>query len=124
TSSTSQRGRQSLVSGRQHQPVAEGSSAVPSEIAATLQHLTPPAICSEIALQANVLEHFTQTLARCGVVGEERLGATLYLALTSRLLRQPVSIAVKGPSSGGKSYSVGKVLGFFPRSAYHELSAM
>lgn len=33
-------------------------------------------------------------------------------------------VAVKGPSSGGKSYVVGKVLSFFPEDAYHELSAM
>ena len=48
----------------------------------------------------------------------------LYLALTSRLLDKPVSIAVKGPSSGGKSYLTERVLSFFPESAYHALTAM
>jgi hypothetical protein len=70
------------------------------------------------------LGSFAEALVASGVVGEERLAKLLYLAVTSRLLPQPVSVAVKGPSSGGKSYTVGKVLGFFPRSAYYELSAM
>src|ERR687889_685576 len=35
-----------------------------------------------------------------------------------------VSVAVKGPSSGGKSYLVEQVLRFFPESAYYALTAM
>ncbi len=57
-------------------------------------------------------------------MGEERLAKVLYLALTSRLSSHPVSVAVKGPSSGGKSYTVASVLGFFPAEAYYELTAM
>jgi hypothetical protein len=75
-------------------------------------------------MKPDVLGYFAKELRRAGVVGEERLAKLLYLAVTSRLLPQPVSVAVKGPSSGGKSYAVGKVLGFFPQEAYYELSAM
>jgi hypothetical protein len=46
------------------------------------------------------------------------------LALTSRLLDRPVSIAVKGPSSGGKSFTVESVLRFFPCEAFYALTAM
>lgn len=35
-----------------------------------------------------------------------------------------MSVAVKGPSSGGKTYLVERVLSFFPESAYHALTAM
>jgi urease gamma subunit len=58
------------------------------------------------------------------VAGEARLGKVVYLAITSRLLQKPVSVAVKGPSSGGKSYTVEQVLRFFPDSAYYALTAM
>jgi hypothetical protein len=46
------------------------------------------------------------------------------LAVTSRLLDRPVSIAVKGPSAGGKSYTAEKVLEFFPDAAFYALTAM
>jgi hypothetical protein len=44
--------------------------------------------------------------------------------VTSRLLEKPVSIALKGPSSGGKSYLTEQVLRFFPKSAFYSLTAM
>ena len=61
---------------------------------------------------------------RCGLVGEDRIAKLLYLAVTSRLFDKPISIAVKGPSSGGKSYVVMTVLRFFPQSAYYDLTGM
>jgi hypothetical protein len=57
-------------------------------------------------------------------VGEERAAQLLYLAVTSRLLKRPCSIAVKAQSSTGKSYLVQQVLDFFPGSAYYSLTAM
>ena len=53
-----------------------------------------------------------------GVVGERRGAKLIYLATTSRLLSRPVSIVVKGPSSGGKSFVTESVLKFFPASAF------
>ena len=44
--------------------------------------------------------------------------------MTSRLFDRPASIAVKGPSSGGKSYLTESVLEHFPPEAYYALSAM
>jgi hypothetical protein len=41
-----------------------------------------------------------------------------FLALTTWLFERPVSVAVKGPSSGGKSHIVEVVLRFFAASAY------
>jgi hypothetical protein len=80
--------------------------------------------CEEVAREERILDRFAQTLERSGVAGESRVLKLLYLALTSRLLQKPVSVAVKGPSSGGKSYLTERVLRFFPESAYHALTAM
>ncbi len=80
--------------------------------------------CEELARERRILDRFADTLRRSGVAGESRTAKLLYLALTSRLLGRPVSIAVKGPSSGGKTYLVERVLGYFPESAYHALTAM
>jgi hypothetical protein len=80
--------------------------------------------CKDLVLVPNILERFAEDLARSGVVGESKLAKLLYLAVTSRLLERPVSVAMKGPSSGGKSYLTERVLGFFPDGAYHALTAM
>jgi hypothetical protein len=79
---------------------------------------------SELAKAPNILERFAEELARSGVAGEARIAKLLYLAVTSRLLERPVSIALKGPSSGGKSHVVERVLSFVPESAYYALTAM
>jgi DNA-binding transcriptional ArsR family regulator len=80
--------------------------------------------CSELAKAPNILERFAAELAQSGVAGEVRTAKLLYLAVTSRLLEKPVSIALKGPSSGGKSHVVERVLSFVPGSAYYALTAM
>jgi hypothetical protein len=78
----------------------------------------------ELAQEPDILGRFAAELARSGVAGEEKIAKLLYLAVTSRLLIRPVSIALKGPSSGGKSYVVERVLSFVPESAYYALTAM
>lgn len=80
--------------------------------------------CEDLAKTPDILERFYQALKASGVAGERRTAMILYLALTSRQLDKPVSVAVKGPSSGGKSYLVAMVLDFFPEAAYYALTAM
>jgi hypothetical protein len=80
--------------------------------------------CNELAMAPNILERFAAKLAQSGVAGEVRTAKLLYLAVTSRLLEKPVSIALKGPSSGGKSHVLERVLTFVPESAYYALTAM
>ena len=80
--------------------------------------------CADLAKTENILGKFDQTLATVGLVGERRVAKIIYLAVTSRLLDRPVSIAVKGPSSGGKSFTVESVLRFFPSDAFYALTAM
>jgi hypothetical protein len=80
--------------------------------------------CEDLVLAPNILDRFAGDLSRSGVVGESKLAKLLYLALTSRFLQRPVSVAMKGPSSGGKSYLTEQVLRFFPDEAYYALTAM
>lgn len=80
--------------------------------------------CVLLAQKPNLLDAFTHDLARLGLVGEQRAAKLIYLAATSRLLDRPVSLAIKGPSSGGKSFLVESVLRFFPPEAFYALTAM
>ena len=80
--------------------------------------------CEDLAHEEDILGLFAQELKNSGVAGESRTAKILYLALTSRLLAKPVSVAVKGTSSSGKSYLVERTLNYFPESAYYALTAM
>jgi hypothetical protein len=103
-------------------PVVEALSI---KAPATVQHPpNPPEACSELAVSANILDRLIADLATAGLYGEDRAAKLLYLALTSRILPRPVSIAMKGPSSAGKSYTVDSVLRFFPEPAYRTLTGM
>jgi hypothetical protein len=82
------------------------------------------AACEELATMPDILSEFSRDLERCRVVGERNNGELLYLALVSRLLEKIVSVAVKGPSSGGKSHLLKQVLSFFPSGSYISLTAM
>ncbi len=93
-----------------------GAADHPSESGATAQ--------PRIASLPRILDAVAAHLTAGGVAGELRSVCLLYLVTTSRLLARPCSIVLKGPSSSGKSYPVGKVLELFPRSAYHVQSAM
>ena len=72
----------------------------------------------------DITSELVQVVRAGGLVGEERTIKLLYLAMTSRVLSRIVSVAVKGPSAGGKSFSVEVVLKFFPPEAFYVLTAM
>ena len=78
----------------------------------------------DLIREPDILGRFVTELSQAGLVGEDRNAKILYLALTTRLFDRPVSVAIKGPSSGGKSYTVEVVLKFFPTTAYWERTAM
>ena len=80
--------------------------------------------CKELALEFRILDRFSEDLERAGITGEDRIGKLLFLSFTSRFLDRPVSIAVKGESSGGKSEMVSRVMSFFPEAAYLSMTAM
>jgi len=81
-------------------------------------------LCHHLAQSTSVLDCFGKAVRVRGVVGEERIAKSLYLALETRFLPRPVSVAIKGPSSGGKSFVTEQVLQFFPESAVYCLTGM
>jgi len=80
--------------------------------------------CAELAGSKDILAEFDTALGTVGLVGERRIAKLIYLVVTSRLLDRPISIALKGPSSGGKSFTLESVLKFFPNDAFYALTAM
>jgi hypothetical protein len=78
----------------------------------------------DLARQPCILEVFEGELDGVGVVGERRLCKLIYLAVTGRFLDRFPSLAIKGPSSSGKSWAIDRVLDFFPAEAYYLLTAM
>lgn len=80
--------------------------------------------CQDLAKEPNILARVAHVLAAAGVAGEARIVQLLYLIVISRFLARPVSATIKGPSSGGKSYTLEQVLTLSPESAYYALSAM
>jgi hypothetical protein len=106
------------------QPVAEAepASTPANQTGETADQLWEQ--CADLAMEPRILDRFSEDLERAGVTGEDRIGKLLFLSVTSRFFDRPVSIAVKGASSGGKSEMVGRVLSFFPKAAYLSLTAM
>jgi len=80
--------------------------------------------CSELASRADILADFERHQRDAGIAGEGNVLRLIYLAVTSRLLDRPVSLVVKGPSSGGKSYLIESTLKAFPADAYHSFTGM
>jgi phage/plasmid primase-like uncharacterized protein len=66
----------------------------------------------------DVLRRFGASIEADGLVQETENAKLLYLTLTSRLFEHPVSAVVKGVSSGGKSFTLERVLAYFPESAF------
>ncbi len=95
-------------------------SSMPTAAIATAQ---PPALAS----CQSILTEVVAAAAASGCIGEDVAVQLTYLSVTSRLLAPPdtiVSLAVKGPSSGGKSHLVQTVLGLFPENTYYALTSM
>jgi len=76
------------------------------------------------AHERDILARVAHAVALMGVAGEQRVVKLIFLIVITRLLDRIVSLAVKGPSSAGKSYLVERTLALFPDSAYYALSAM
>jgi hypothetical protein len=76
------------------------------------------AAAGELITERDILTRFGKAIESAGLVGETDNAKILYLALTSRRFEKPVSLAIKGVSAGGKSFTVESVLKFFPASAY------
>lgn len=116
-----------LDDGRFIEISSNGHAPVPlSDHGATVQQFREGLFegCRTLAREERILDRLRALLPEIGLVGEDDNALLIYLAATSRLFTNPVSVAVKGPSSGGKSWTVERVLQFFPDEAYYALSAM
>jgi len=81
-------------------------------------------LCRSLARRDDILAEVVYVLRSNGVAGEARAIKLVFLAVTSRLLKQPISVVLKGPSSAGKSFLLQRTLDLFPREAYYPLTAM
>jgi hypothetical protein len=80
--------------------------------------------CADLARETSILTRAADIVAALGVAGEQLAVVLVFLAMVSRLLPRPVSLAVKGPSSAGKSYLVEQTLRLFPPETFYALTAM
>ena len=68
---------------------------------------------------ANVLHRIIDITNRMGVVGEEIVRLMVYLCYTSRIIKEPLSITVKGEASSGKSFACMNIQRLMPEEGYH-----
>ena len=80
--------------------------------------------CEPLAKKPDILRELDRSLERSGLVGERPAAYLSYLAITSHVLDEPVSVVIKGPSSAGKNHIVKKVLEHFPDDAYVQKTGM
>jgi hypothetical protein len=92
--------------------------AKPKPSAPVIDATKAAATAGDLVTEPDILTRFGKAIEAAGLVGETKNAKILYLALTSRLFKRPVSVAVKGVSAGGKSFTVESVLKFFPASAF------
>jgi hypothetical protein len=92
---------------------------------------TPPPSIDELEAAAgdlvnapDILDRFGKSVEAIGLVGETRNAKILFLALTTRPFERPVSTAIKGASSVGKSFLVECVLRHLPPEAYFERTGL
>lgn len=111
-----ERWQAALEAAEPYQAIAERESAAQADEAR--------AAAGDLLSEDDLLGCLVEDVHKAGLVGEDRNAKILYLALTTRLFDRPVSVAVKGVSSGGKSHTVETALNFFPPSACWARTAM
>jgi len=92
----------------------------PEEIQQYRDNLYPN--IAHIAESPDILMLVREALHQLGVVGEDNIINQTYLSTSSRLLKKPVSIIVKGSSSSGKSFTTQTTIRLFPETAFYILS--
>ncbi|MCH7535648.1 MAG: DUF3854 domain-containing protein, partial [Bacteroidetes bacterium] len=80
------------------------------------EEFTPEVLekAKELLMSPNILLLVIAFTKKLGFVGENINQMVLYLAFTSRLLNESISVIIKGLSSSGKSYLVKTLLRLFP----------
>lgn len=78
----------------------------------------------EFAEKSRLLYEINRIIGLNGVAGEHEARLAIYLAMTSRLLDNPLNIILKAESSTGKSYVVGKTADTMPPESYLDATAL
>jgi hypothetical protein len=81
---------------------------------------TSPALAHE----TNILDRLAAAAKVLGMAGEVGNAKLIYLSVASQILEDPVSVAMKGLSSVGKSFTTQTVIRFFPEDAVIILTGM
>jgi hypothetical protein len=89
-----------------------------------VEALEAAGVAGELLKCENILAEFSKLCTSMGLIGEDVNAKLLYLALTTRLRDKPVSLALKGTSSSGKSFTIENALLTMPPSAYYALSSL
>jgi len=71
-----------------------------------------------------MLKRFLDICKALGCVGEDDVLTMLFLAMTSRLLKKPVNLIVKGASSAGKNFVTQTVAKLIPPDAINIISSL
>jgi hypothetical protein len=93
---------------RERGPGGEGSPPTAEQKAAMRDALWP--VVRDLAEAPDLMERAVQRVQSMGVVNESELIKLIYVAATSRVLKQPINPLVKGASSGGKSFTTTRTL--------------
>jgi hypothetical protein len=100
------------------------SSDHPSGPEKSQSHQRPSEECIELASQPFILSALSKSLRETGFAGPTLIPELLFLA-SYTLVDRPVSVAIKGPSSSGKSHALKSALKYVPQSAvqlFHGMS--
>ena len=76
----------------------------------------------ELAFSDDILGEFAKHIASHGLVREVGNSKAIYLTISSRVLRSPISVVIKGDSSVGKSSLLDRILKYFPKRAFLEIT--
>jgi hypothetical protein len=71
----------------------------------------------------HILERIGGCISESGYAGDVAPAVVAYIALTSRLLDEPISVAIVGPSAAGKNYALDEALALMPEAAFYSVSA-
>jgi hypothetical protein len=80
--------------------------------------------CQELARAPNLMNRMEATAHRLGVVGERQAIRAVYLAMTSRLLRDnAISVLRRGAPAGGKNFLIAVISRFMPKDSVISISS-
>jgi hypothetical protein len=96
-------------------PFSEWKEKEDNQEAVNLQEMAKVALkeCESLAYSKDILLKLDQKIREVGFVGDTTLVRGIFLALCSRILKTPIHVLIKGPSSGSKSFTLKAALHFF-----------